>query len=348
MARGPRRRIRRGISKDRLGMTGRVKVRNLGREQRFPFGTPVAEIQAWIEETRRQLETETPKQPRGTLGRDAERYYKSVKDLASFMARRAEIRAWVIALGPGIRRSAITADKVRAVRGKWKTAGVSAKTINNRVFALAHLYRTLDGKRYPTPCDEVEKLSVTKRPAVRIPDETLRNIEAQLRARHALGRFKDAKTRARFMVMAATGRRPSEIGRAEVADVDLERRVWTPRNGKGGLGVGIYLNDDMLEAWKFFAAADAWGWFDSGSFARRLRNAGFPPDFTPYQMRHTVGIAMSEAGIDLKDVGDHLGHKNISTTREHYVPVLSSRMQRASEALNSRRLGWSTGASKDK
>ena len=49
--------------------------------------------------------------------------------------------------------------------------------------------------------------------------------------------------------------------RAEPADVDLTQRVWRPRDGKGGWGPGIYLNDDMMAAWELFVEADAWGFF---------------------------------------------------------------------------------------
>ena len=347
MPRGPRRRLRRGIATDRVGLSGRVTVRGLTRERRFPFSTPLDEIQQWIDQTRRLLETDVPSTPRGTLGKDAETYYRAVRDLASFVARRAEVRAWVTALGAGRRRSAITTADVRKTRGAWLDDDVAPKTVNNRVFALQHLYRTLDGKRYPTPCDELAPLPVHRRPAVRIPDEVIRTIEATMRAREAVGLLRTAKTRARFMVFAATGHRPSEIGRAEPGDLDLERRVWIPRDGKGGFCPGVYLNDDMREAWKLFVAVDAWGAFDSGSFAARIRAAGLPAHLTPYQLRHTVGIALSEAGVDLKDISDHLGHKRTETTRRHYVPVLASRLQRASEALDGRKLGWKAERPKD-
>ena len=340
MARGPRRRVRKGISVDTLGLSGRVTFRGLVREKRFPLGTPYDEIETWISNTRRLLEFDTPPMPRGTLGHDAERYYRAVSDLRSFVARRSEVRAWVAALGAGTRRSAITAADVRRIRGKWLEDDVAPKTINNRVFALQHLYRMLDGARYATPCDDVEPLPVHKRPAVRIPDELIREIEKAMRAKEDAGELRDAKTRARFMVFASTGKRPSEIGRAAPGDVDVERRVWIPRDGKGGYCPGVYLNDDMLEAWKLFIAVDAWGAFDSGSFAKRIRAAGLPAHLVPYQLRHTVGIALSEAGVDLKDIGDHLGHKHIETTRRHYVPVLETRLQRASEKLAERKLGW--------
>jgi integrase len=286
------------------------------------------------------LEIDTPSTPRGTLGRDAEQYYRAVRDLRSFVARRSEVRAWIAALGAQIRRSAITPADIRKARGRWLEAGVAPKTINNRVFSLQHLYRTLDGKRYTTPCDELDPLPVHRRPAVRIPDVLIRAIEAEMRAKEERGQLRDPKTRARFMLLAATGKRPSEIGRAQPGDVDLDRRIWIPRDGKGGFCPGVYLNDDMLEAWKLFIGAEAWGLFDSGSFAKRIHAAGLPSHLSPYQLRHTVGIALSEAGIDLKDIGDHLGHKRIETTRRHYVPVLATRLQKLSEALNDRQLGW--------
>jgi integrase len=48
---------------------------------------------------------------------------------------------------------------------------------------------------------------------------------------------------------------------------------------------------------------------------------------------------MSESGVDLADIQQHMGHKRIDTTRRHYVPVLGSRLQRASELIDGR-FGW--------
>lgn len=284
MPRGPRRRLRKGISVDAVGITGRATAHGQRRERRFPHDTPLDEIQQWISNTERLLEFETPpKLSRGTIGADAEKYYAAIKDLVSFVQRRSDIRAWVETLGKKTRRASVTPARIREIRAKWLAAGKAPKTINNRVFSLHHLYRTLDGKRYPTPCDEIDPLPVHRRPAVRIPDELIRQLEAAMRASEQRGVLRDRKTRARFMVFASTGHRPSEIRRAQPEDVDFERRVWTPRDGKGGFCAGVYLNDDMFEAWKLFAAAGAWGWFDSGSFAKRIREAGLPDNITPYQ-----------------------------------------------------------------
>src|SRR5689334_5752968 len=45
VSRGPRRRLRKGIYVDAIGISGRVNVRGLARERRFAFGTPLEEIE---------------------------------------------------------------------------------------------------------------------------------------------------------------------------------------------------------------------------------------------------------------------------------------------------------------
>lgn len=96
----------------------------------------------------------------------------------------------------------------------------------------------------------------------------------------------------------------------------------------------------MRAAWELFIAAEAWGTYKTAYQAAALRRAGWPADVKPYQARHTLGITLSEGGADLSDVGSMMGHKQISTTRRHYVPVLNSRMQKASESLAGRFSGW--------
>jgi hypothetical protein len=172
-----------------------------------------------------------------------------------------------------------------------------------------------------------------------IPASVVLAVDAKLQERERAGLIRNKKARARFRVFVATGKRPSELMRAQPDDVDIERRVWIVRDGKGGFSPGVYLNDDMLAAWRLFIEADAWGWFREGSWVRTLRAAGWPEGVRPYQARHTVGILMSDAGIDLADIQAHLGHKQIATTRKTYVPVRGSRLQRASEVLSGR-LAW--------
>jgi integrase/recombinase XerD len=150
-------------------------------------------------------------------------------------------------------------------------------------------------------------------------------------------------------VLASSGVRASELMRAKPSDVDLERRVWLTRDGKGGFraGGGVYLTSDLLAAWKVFLEADAWGEFNTGSMAKALRTAGWPRGVKPYQLRATVGLAMSEGGVDLADISASLGHSRPATTRSHYVSVLGSRVQSAFESIDSR-IDWSKVAAESR
>ncbi len=49
---------------------------------------------------------------------------------------------------------------------------------------------------------------------------------------------------------------------------------------------------------------------------------------------------LGEGGHDPAEIRQWMGHSDIRTTRSHYVPVLSSRLQNMSAALDGR-LGWS-------
>ena len=308
------------------------------KEKRFVKGTPARIIKAWKVHTLNVMmkRSQQPERgaPTGSLQRDAERYYPLIKVMADWVSRRSEIRAWFPHLGDKPRHVITKADVIR-VQGIWKAEGKAAKTINNRVTALRDLYHKLDGDETPTPCDGVKQLKPVKKPIQTVPAEVINTVLDNLRTSTALHAAQD---RARLMVLASTGKRPIEVARAEPSDVDFRRRVWLTREAKGGQCPGIYLNDEMMAAWREFAAVNAWGKFPE-HFPRRLRNAGWPKDIRPYNLRHTTWIEASERGVDLADIQMGAGHRSMSTTRNHYVPVLASRMQRLSERLDGR-FGW--------
>ena len=309
------------------------------KEKRFVKGTPKRIIQAWKIATKAKMMKRSPQPERtagsGTLKRDAERYYPLIKHLADWVSRRSEIRAWFQELGERMRHT-IDRQDIYRVRGQWCEAGIAVKTINNRISALRNLYRLLDGDAEPTPCDGVKPLPTVKKPITIIDDALVNAVLKRLQESKQKDAPKDA---ARLMVLAVTGKRPCELMRAEPGDVHLLRRVWIPRDAKGGFCPGIYLNDEMLAAWQIFAFADAWGEYSTTHFVRRLRRAGWPKGVRPYNLRHTTWITASERGADLADIQTGAGHRTMATTRRHYVPVLASRMQRLSEILEGR-FGW--------
>jgi integrase len=338
--RSARTRIATNVFRDASGISAIVRVRgHKPKELRFLPNTALKDIRKDMERWAARMHTAKPTPSRGTLAADAVTYERLTRHLVSWRERRSEVRALVRALGD-TRRSQILKADVLEMRTAWLQAGVAPKTCNNRIGTLRNIFRVLDGKRVDIPCDEIEDLPIHRTPIQRVSVETILAVDAKLQEHERKGWIRNAKTRARYRVMVSTGRRPSEIARTEPDDVDLSNRIWVPRDGKGGFTPGLYLNDDQWTAWFLFAEAKAWGKFNESAFVRTLRTAGWPEGVRPYQARHTLGITLSEAGIDLDDVGAALGHKRRETTRKHYVPVLGSRMQALSESLSGRFNGW--------
>lgn len=339
--RGTRRRLARGIYEDK---TGRAAIYRDGdgrqREARFPPHTTLETIRARIADLKQQTRgSGLPHSVRGSLADAVDRWDGLERHLASYLERRAELRAWVSLYGDRP-LFGITREDIQRAISQWGSHGVAPKTIRNRLWTLRHLYHVLHGRNVSTPCDQVRPPAKTRTVPTWVSPERILSVYANLVEMERTGYLRDAKTRARFMVRASTGRRPCEIMRAQPDDVDLGQRTWRVRDAKGGWSEGLFLNDDMLIAWMTFAQADAWGPFNTGSMAEVLRHAGWPKGVRPYNLRHSAGIDLSERGIDLQDVGGWLGHTSIQTTRSAYVPILNSRMQRASQALAGRLSGW--------
>lgn len=336
MGRKTRRKVERGIYRDEYGYSTVVVVHRKPLEKRWPPTAPLKVMRDWRQRTDAQLRRRAPATARGTLASDIARYLKLVRHLAGLDSVKATVEAWLPLLGTKPRWS-ITTEDVRRVMGLWAEEDVKPKTIANRLGALRRVYRVLDGRRAWSPVDDIDIPTSRSNPPVYISPALVRDVHAKLLEGEQAGTLRDAKTRARFLIRAASGIRPCELMRTQPRDVDLERRVWRTRDAKGGFRPGgLYLTDDLLAAWRVFIAADAWGEFNTGSMARVLRTAGWPEGVRPYNLRASLGIALSESGTDLADVASVLGHTSTDMTRSHYVPVLGSRVQEALERVGTR------------
>lgn len=339
MPRGRRRRLAPGIYADAIGLA--VVTWNGGRpkETRFPFGTPLEtlkQIRARLTLERAAAPPAADRAPRGRFDADVAQYLKHVKHLAGWVERRSELRAWIDRIGTRARASLTRADVISA-RSAWLDAGKSPKTINNRIAALRAMFHAIDGHDTPTPADGIRPLPVQQQPPIPVAADLIAATAAGLERAERRGQLRDQKTRARFYLLAETGRRPSEIMRARRADFDLERRIWHVRDGKGGhTPGGIYLSESMIDAVRFFVAADAFGEYNTGSFSKVLRSAGWPAGVRPYTLRHSLGMALADAGADHMDIAAALGHKDPRTTRRHYVGVRESRTRAALERVTGR------------
>lgn len=332
MPRTPRRKLARGIYLDRYSLVAIVKVAGRAVEQSFPRDTPIKEITRWREMERARRLDETPTAARGTLAADAVAYLARMrKRPASWPAKRSELAAWCQRFGTRPRHRISGAD-VDTTIAAWLSAGVAPKTVVNRCRTLRHLYVTLaDDKRARTPLDAIDLPHVPARAPEHVDATTIRGVELKLRAG-------DPKDRARYMVIASTGIRPSQLQRLAPADVDLERGLVAIDGGKGGRPIVHVLNRDMSAAWRAFVDAGAWGKYDTSRLAKVCRRAGWPAGVRLYNAKHSIGIELAQSGAEMRDVQSWFGHTRASTTLV-YTGVPVERMRRLGASLDGR-LGW--------
>lgn len=324
----------------------------------FPPGTLLQEVQDWRTEKRIELGSRRgPRGHRSTVATgwfrdDVQAYLVKKALLPSIKSLRSEMAAWVALYGD-LRTYSLIADHVERARQTWTiaTPPYAPRTIDHRVRALRGFFHTMFGKRTSTPADDIRPLVDRKRigsPRA-IDDDVIKTVA------RALKRRGDALTFSRFLVLTATGRRPSELRRAVPIDVDLKRRVWYVRTGKGGHPTPYALNDDGIAAFRVFTKVDGFtanNRFSGSDYAKILYDAGWPQDWDtstrrrrnrlrPYQARHSVAIALGEAGADWQDISDSMGHERVATTKAFYTGVIPSRLRQVAATLNEvRPLGY--------
>lgn len=309
-----------------------VKIGRLQQEKRFPLETPYETREAWRDETKVALRKIKQKSlgRKHSLTADIRAYLAlaHIQALTSYDSRVCELERWLPLLGH-FTRGDITRDHILAARDHFLAAGYAPKSINHSMRALRHVYRVLDGSKADTPLDDIPKLEEPP------PDPKFVSAAVIRRVGH---RLTDPKTRARFMVLTATGQRPAQLKRATKADVDLRRRVWMVKPAKGGNAIAVALTDDMIAAFKALEAAEAWGDYDGSDYAKALYAAGWPRGVRPYNAKHTVGITLAEAGAEWEDIRDWFGHKDLKTTRI-YTGFIASRLRGTAKRLEGR-IGW--------
>jgi len=338
------RKLSKGIYRDAHSIRAIVDVAAGRTEKRFALDTPLEEMKRWREETKVKLNAKARRRPSraGTLRVDVPRYLAMIKGQVSqetWKSRRSELDAWLALYGDRP-RGALTEEHIGATVAKWRTLDdsrppgrgnpCSVRTCEHRVAALRHLFRTLDGPDTVTPCDAMT-FDLPKTRPVLVSPIVIRRVAAKLTHQD---------TRARHMVLSSTGARPAELMRTDPDhDVHLRARYWVVRTAKGGEDRVIWLNADMLAAWKYFLKVRPPMKYDTSTHAKRLYAAGWPRGVRPYNTRATFGMELSRRGADLHDIQQLLGHTDAKTTRAYYVPPEQSRLAAASRSVG-RRLGW--------
>jgi integrase len=236
-------------------------------------------------------------------------------------------------------------DQLREWRKNW-----SAHTCNLRRAALSHLFTTLDGPNAINPIREVPKFEEPRPTPKWLPYDVIEKTFAVMR---------ECRTKARLMLMAYAGFRPSEIKRAEPDDslpyLDVPEPFCFKRVGKRGLPVMVPLPRAGVSAWRLLIARKGWGRFQSANVNRDWKKAmvregdievaaalksnagGETVDriqvmFKPvncYRLRHSYSVRLLLACGNKEVVQKALGHAKLSTTDVYTRMVVDPRLQDA-------------------
>lgn len=352
---GARRRLAKNIYVDEEGYASVVvQVRGVQTELRFDPGFELATLEQQRDQLRADLHDQAPPSARGTLAHDAVRYLKQISGRPGFKAERSHLRAWLDLFGSR-QRQRITAGDVRTALAAWRTHGThvggrgsrarrsttapaSEKTLKERYRVLKHLYKTLDGPKAKTPCDDVERPKPGASTPVGVDIRIVQQVADGL-AQRAHGTSAKSAARqdyARYVMLTTTAQRPAQLIRAIAEDFHVREQFWIVRGAKGGPTHAIHLNQEMRAAVRRFLAAGALGPYNDKQLLALARAHGWPARIPLYNARHSVAIDAIEAGADLGDVQALLGHASIDTTRRFYAGIMRLRQKHVGKRLQGR------------
>jgi integrase len=326
--------VAKGIYQDAYGYEVRWQSGGRGCQQRFPLDAPLMKL---IEFRKRKLREadDVKRATSGSFARDVARFLKTRQQKTCYGSDRSHLKPWLQRFRRQSRFDVVKADVQQAI-DEWAPK-YSARELRHRVTILKQLYHWLDAGA-ATPADGVRLPKPSRRKRLPIAASVIATVATNLlhHEQKAGGtRLRDAKTRARFLILALSGQRPIQIMRTDPArDVDLERRIWHVPPAKGDNGTIVWLNTQLVAAWRLFIAVGAQGMYDTRSFSKTLKRNGWPADMRPYQLRRRVGQALRDAGVEFADIQDHLGHSSAQTTRDFYVDPSLERLRVAGEKLD--------------
>lgn len=316
------------------------------RKKRMPAGTSEKKLRFTMAEMRAELSRDCMRVAKNTLAEDVDRYLIAIRGEVQFIAdREREIRSWLPRFGQR-RRDSIEPIEIKDQLREWRSR-YAAHTCNLRRTALSHLYTVLDGPNVYNPVREV--------PRYKEPAPTPKWLDYDV-IRNTLAKMRKTSTRARLMLMAYAGFRPSEIVRALPEDVvpflDLPEPFCFKRVGKGGVPLMVPLPGDGVAAWRLLIERAGWGHFSQASLNKNwkvaMKSAGreavraaetvaadagavekirlmYKP-VNSYRLRHSYAVRLLLASGNKELVQKALGHANIETTDFYTQMVTDPRL----------------------
>jgi tyrosine recombinase XerC len=251
-----------------------------------------------------------------------------------------ELSAAVEAEGP-VPAARVDLATLRRHLASLKERGLVPRSIARKISAIRALFRWLAAEGR-IERDPAAALRVPKRgrplPKVLSQDEAKRLLEAPKG-----DGWTALRDRAVLETLYSTGARVAETAGMDVDDLDLEAGAVILR-GKGGKERVASLGRPALEALSAYLAASAspkrrrhgkavflnraGGRLTVRGIARLLEGhakaAGLPAGTSPHVLRHSFATHLLEAGANLREVQEMLGHASLSTTQVYTHLTLAS------------------------
>jgi site-specific recombinase XerD len=265
----------------------------------------------------------------------AERYVASRRAdaaPATIAAMELRLRRWCLFLAARGRGPAeATEDDATAFVAQWRAWGLSPLTVRQSISVLRTFHAWLVRRHlaHDNPWLEVRGPRRPNRIPRVLAEAELLGIDRALRRPSV----RDLRDLCLFRLLDATGMRIGSALALDVGDVDLARREAYIRT-KGDREQRTFLDQpcaEAVEAWLRWGRP-AWakgpaGPLLVGRHGRRLeysvardallraaRRAGIARHVHPHLLRHTFATHALDAGADLREVQELLGHADIRTT----------------------------------
>jgi integrase len=227
----------------------------------------------------------------------------------------------------------VTPADVAALRKKMVDAGCAAATVNRHLACVRSMYnaaikwQVVDMRN---PAASPGMLREVGRDRYLSPEQTRALLGA-------LDKSKSRDTAAALALIAVTGARKQEVLRARWEHVDLAGRMLKVPRAKSGRPRHIPLSPFAVAILQRQAArrrdGNAWVFPSPRADDQPVQNekrvweaakkaAGLPMDTRIHDLRHSFASALANAGVGLFEIGQVLGHSQLSTTTRyaHHAP----------------------------
>lgn len=219
---------------------------------------------------------------------------------------------------------------------------VSQRTVNYELRVLFTFFRWAIARNFLfiNPCAQVERFRISKRALPKfMTSEDLKRFFAAC----------TAEQRRLYMTILLSGMRKGEAEFLTWEDISLELGVifirekpdigWRPKTDERLIPISPVLHGILIEQ-SVHRTSDQWVFANrSGNRTTHMletlkkicRRAGIKPA-TVHALRHSFGAHLRMAGVNLADIADLLGHKDLATT-QIYAKVLQDHLRQVVSKL---------------